>query len=122
MSKLLPYTIRHTFFVGVLLLLLSSCQSGPSASHYAQHFCDCSDEFSKAAVQLKAGTIDRATYEALQTAHETCMGEDDPLEDLKDDPEALQAFKANFVLEIEKRIDIMKHSLIISYLCPIVSH
>jgi len=89
--------------LGTLLIGLHSCQSGPSAAYYAERFCACSSDFSKAAVQLKAGTIDQATYQQLQTEHTACMGEEDPLEDLKDDPEALQAFKAAFLTEITER-------------------
>lgn len=95
--------VMRVLFVVCSLLLLYSCQSGPDAGHYAERFCTCSEAFSKAAVQLQAGTIDQATYNQQKLEHETCMGEDDPLEDLKDDPEALQTFKANFLIEIKER-------------------
>lgn len=94
--------LLRLFVLGALFVYLSSCQSGPDATYYAKRFCDCSETFSKAAVQLKAGTIDQATYDQQKTEHEACMGEEDPLEDLKDDPEALQAFKANFLTAIKE--------------------
>mgnify|MGYP000211829994 CR=1 FL=1 len=83
-------------------LLTISC-GGPNGKDYAQKLCDCSDAFSKAAIQLKAGTINQTTFEQLKAEHITCMGEDDPLEKLKDKPEALVQFKAEFINALEKQ-------------------
>lgn len=80
----------------VACLLIISC-GGPNGKDYAQKLCDCSDDFSKAAIQLKAGTINQTTFEQLKAEHIACMGEDDPLEKLKDNPEALVQFKAEFI-------------------------
>lgn len=99
----------HTFpikghWIGCLFscLLLIGC-GGPSASKYAQKFCTCSSEFSKADIQLKAGTISQSKFNELQTAHDACMGEENPLEGLKNKPEELAQFKAEFLLEINKQ-------------------
>jgi hypothetical protein len=81
-------------------LLLVSC-GGPSGKEYAQKLCDCSDAFSKAGIKLKSGTIDRVTFDQLNAEHVACMGEDDPLETLKDNPEALVQFKAEFLNTLE---------------------
>ncbi|WMX15882.1 MULTISPECIES: hypothetical protein [unclassified Aureispira] len=86
----------------IACLLVASC-GGPSGKDYAQKLCDCSDAFSKATIQLKAGTINQATFEQLKTEHLACMGEDDPLEKLKDDPEALVQFKAEFINALENQ-------------------
>lgn len=101
-TRLTPSLFR-LFVLGTFLIHLNSCHSGPDAAYYAKRFCDCSSDFSKAAVQLKAGTINQTTYNQLKAEHETCMGDEDPLEDLKDDPEALQAFKGQFLIEIKKQ-------------------
>lgn len=85
-----------------IFLLLTSC-GGPSGKDYAQKLCDCSDAFSKAAIQLKAGTINQTTFEQLKTEHIACMGEDDPLEKLKEDPAALVQFKAEFINALESQ-------------------
>jgi len=92
-------------FIGLLLgcLLLVSCNSGISGQKYAQKFCACADDFSKAAIQLKAGTIDEATFKKIETDFSTCIGEEDPLEALKDKPEQLTQFKAEFLTELEKQ-------------------
>jgi|VirMetMinimDraft_7_1064189.scaffolds.fasta_scaffold56764_4 hypothetical protein len=82
-------------------LFLVSC-GRPSGKDYAQKLCDCSDVFSKAGIQLKAGTIDKATFDRLNAEHVACMGEDDPLETLKDKPEALVQFKAEFMNTLEQ--------------------
>ena len=79
------------------MFLTLACNRGSDPEYYAERFCDCSEEFSKAAVQLKTGTIDRVAYEQLKAEQEACMGDADPLEDLKDDPEALQQFKTKFL-------------------------
>lgn len=102
-TTLLTPSLFRLLVLGTFLIHLNSCQSGPDAVYYAERFCDCSSDFSKAAVQLKVGTIDKVTYDQLKAEHETCMGEEDPLEDLKDDPEALQAFKGLFLTEIKKQ-------------------
>lgn len=83
-------------------LFLTSC-GGPSGKDYAQKLCDCSDAFSKAAIQLKAGTINQTTFDQLKEEHSACMGEDDPLEELKDDPAALVQFKAEFINALESQ-------------------
>lgn len=83
-------------------LLLVSC-GGPNGKDYAQKLCDCSDAFSKAAIQLKAGTINEASFEQLEADHIVCMGEDNPLKKLEDDPEALLQFKAEFIDALGKK-------------------
>lgn len=105
----MPSIICHTnsncvswLSVLIVITLLSSC-GGPSASKYAQKLCDCSADFSKAAIQLQAGTINQTQFEQLKAEHHACMGEDNPLEMLKDDPEALIQFKAEFLTELEKK-------------------
>lgn len=103
--------LRIVFWLGLGSLLWTGCQSGPSAKHYAQRLCDCSETFSKAPIQLQAGTIDQATFDQLKADHEACMGEDDPLQDLKDDPKALQAFKADFLLQLEQQCPAIARNL-----------
>jgi len=86
----------------LICLLLVSC-GGPSGEDYAQKFCNCSDAFSKAAIQLKAGTINQTTFDQLKAEHLVCMGDDDPLEKLKADPTALVQFKAEFLTALESK-------------------
>ena len=83
-------------------LLLSSCSSTPSASKYAQKFCDCSADFAKAEIQKKNGRIDALTYEQIVLEHDACLGEEDPLSGFQDNPEKLTQFKADFLVELEK--------------------
>lgn len=98
----MPYS--HFFYLLLLgtSLLLNSC-GGPSASKYAKTFCDCSEDLAKATIQLKAGTITQAEFSQIAADHSTCLGEKDPLELLKDDPEALAQFKQDFLLELENQ-------------------
>lgn len=86
----------------LLCLLFVSC-GGPNGKDYAQKLCNCSDAFSKAAIQLKAETIDQATFDRLQAEHSICMGDDDPLGRLQDNPEALVQFKAEFLNALEEQ-------------------
>jgi len=86
----------------LVCLLLVSC-GRTNGKDYAQKLCDCSDAFSKAAIQVKAGTINEATAEQLKADHIICMGEDNPLKNLEDDPEALLQFKAEFIDALEKK-------------------
>ena len=88
--------------LAVACLLLVSCGK-PSASRYAARFCACSQDFSKAGIQLKAGTIDQARFEQISTEHQACLGEDDPLKALEDKPAELIQFKAEFLTELEKQ-------------------
>lgn len=83
-------------FLGLLLLsnLLVACKGNPSAEDYAQRLCDCYGAASEHALQFNAGKIDRPTYEQLTIE---CMGEDNPLKVLEDDPEAELQFKASFL-------------------------
>ena len=97
------FYLRFVLGLFVVVNLVVGCQSGPDAAYYAGRLCECSEDFSKAAVQLQAGTIDRATYDQLKAEQEACMGEDDPLQDLKDDPEALKAFKADFLQQLNEQ-------------------
>lgn len=83
-------------------LFFVSC-GGPNGRDYAQKLCDCSAAFSKAAIQLKAETIDQATFDRLQADHNTCMGDDNPLERLQDNPEALVQFKAEFLNALDEK-------------------
>lgn len=83
-------------------LLFVSC-GGPNGKDYAEKLCNCSDAFSKALIQLKAETIDQATFDQLQAEHNACMGEDDPLEALQSNPEALVQFKAEFLNALEEQ-------------------
>lgn len=85
-----------------LVFFLTSCGS-PSAQYQAKRFCECSGAFAKAGIQLKAGTIDQATYQNIVAEHTACLGEDDPLEALKDSPEKLAQFKQEFIEELEKQ-------------------
>lgn len=82
------------------ILLLYSC-GNPSAQRYAQRFCNCSADFSTAAIELKRGKITKEIYNQLATKHTACMGDDNPLEILKDQPEELLKFKAAFIEELE---------------------
>lgn len=86
----------------LVCLLFVSC-GGPNGRTYAKKLCACSDAFSKAAIQLKAETIDQATFDRLQAEHNTCMGDDDPLGKLQDNPEALVQFKAEFLNALEEQ-------------------
>ncbi|BDS13764.1 hypothetical protein [Aureispira anguillae] len=102
MKKIIGSTQQvHWLGLIVTFLFLTSC-GGPSASKYAQKLCDCSEAFSKAAIQLRSGTINQATFDQIKKEHDACMGEDNPLEKLADDPEALVQFKAEFLIELEK--------------------
>jgi len=94
--------ITSISILGLLSLFLTNCGE-PPAQYYAKHFCACSSDFSKAGIQLKAGTIDQATYQQIATEHEACLGDDDPLEALKDKPEELAKFKRAFIEELEKQ-------------------
>jgi hypothetical protein len=85
-----------------ICLLFASC-GGPNGRTYAEKLCGCSDAFSKAAIQLKTETIDQATFDRLQAEHNICMGDDDPLERLQENPTALVQFKAEFLNALEEQ-------------------
>ena len=87
----------------IFVCLLSISCGGPNGKEYAKKLCNCSNAFSKASIQLKVGTINQATFEQLKAEHATCMGNDDPLEKLKDTPEALIQFKAEFINALEQQ-------------------
>lgn len=86
----------------LVCLLLVSCGS-PNGKDYAKKLCSCSNAFSKASIQLKAGTINQATFEQLEAEHIACMGDDNPLEKLKDKPEALVQFKNEFINALKEQ-------------------
>ena len=92
-------------FISIILtcLLVVSCGNDESAYQYAQKFCSCSTDFSKAAIQLKAGTIDQAAFNKIEVDHTDCIGEKDPLKALKDKPQELEQFKMEFLSELEKQ-------------------
>lgn len=96
------FVLHFLFYILLIVLLLTSCNK-PSAHEYAQKFCTCSVDFSTANIQLKRGKISKETYNELAAKHATCMGEDNPLEMLKDQPDELLQFKAAFLSEIEKQ-------------------
>lgn len=97
MNRILTFIL---FLTGTQLLIVSCGQR--SAKDYAAHFCSCSEELSKASIQFKNGLIDQTTFQQIQEEHAKCMGEDDPLEKLKDNPDAQHKFKTEFIQELEK--------------------
>lgn len=110
------YSIKG-HWIGLIFscLFLIGCGGGPSASKYAQRFCNCSSEFSKAAIQLKAGTINQDKFNELKVAHDACIGDDNPLELLKDAPEKLVQFKAEFLLELDKQCPEIARNMNMTY-------
>jgi len=96
MPKILYYTIISC------CLFLASCGK-KTAADYAQQYCNCSEELGVARVQLTNGLITKEQYEQTEQQQEDCMGSDNPLETLKEDPEALATFKASFLIEITKQ-------------------
>ena len=85
---------RHLVVLVFISSLLIACQGAPSAEDYASRLCTCYGTDSEAALQLRAGTIDRPAYDQLVL---DCMGDDDPLKELEEDPKALLEFKAAFL-------------------------
>lgn len=91
------YTCSYWKSLAFLLFvsgLLVACQGKPSAEDYAQRLCDCYGAEFEGAKQLREGAIDRVAYDALVV---DCMGEDDPIKKLEDDPQAALEFKAAFL-------------------------
>lgn len=88
------------YFIILLLsnFVLVACQGEPSAQEYAQRLCACYSADADAALQLRTGAIDRATYDQLVVE---CMGEDNPLQQLEDNPQALLKFKVAFLDTLE---------------------
>lgn len=95
-------TFANSCFSFLVLLLVSillvACQGKPSAEAYAERLCNCYGATSEHALQFHAGKIDRPTYEQFTIE---CMGEDDPLKALENEPEALLQFKADFLDALE---------------------
>lgn len=81
---------------------MAAC-AGPSAPNYAQKFCACSAALSTAEIRITTGKIDQQEFEAIVAEHRLCIGKDDPLEQLKDQPEQLDQFKKEFLTELEKQ-------------------
>ena len=85
-------------------LLLIGCNNNSSlAQKHAKRFCKCSKQFSKIDIQLKSGKIDQATHDRITAEHNACMGDENPLEALKDKPQELIQFEAEFLTELEKQ-------------------
>lgn len=96
--------LNYLFYSFICLLgsclLLNSCSNSIGKRH-AQQFCSCSKDFADATVQLKAGTIDKLAYNKIEAEQAACLGTENPLELLKDQPEELAQFKKDFLLELE---------------------
>ena len=87
-----------TFFFPVVLLI--SCGEKP-AEEYAKKFCICSKNLSEAVNQVKLGNISQDRFNQISKEHETCMGDNDPLKSLKENPAIQEQFKADFLKELE---------------------
>lgn len=98
--KFPTFALLSKYFIALLVgnFLLVACQGQPSAQEYAQRLCACYSADTEAALQLRTGAIDRAAYDQLVLE---CMGADDPLQQLEDDPEALLKFKVAFLDTLE---------------------
>lgn len=94
--------MKQLFFIIITSSILISCGSSLGKKH-AQQFCACSTEFSTASIQVKAGTIDQATFDKIAKEHEVCLGSENPLQKLKDKPKELIQFKQDFLVELEKQ-------------------
>lgn len=99
----------------IIFLFLSTCFltacTGPSASKYAQKFCACSEALSKAESKITTGKIDQQGFEAIVAEHRLCIGTDDPLEQLKDQPKKLDQFKKEFLTELEKQCPVISRDM-----------
>lgn len=94
--------MRSVYALICLCLLLIRC-SGPSAPDYAERFCACSEALSKAETKITKGKITQHEFDAIIVEHRACLGDDDPLEALKDNPDKLAQFKKEFLTELEKQ-------------------
>ncbi|MFK7798685.1 MAG: hypothetical protein AB8E82_14640 [Aureispira sp.] len=94
------FALFSNYFMALIVgsFLLVACQGEPSAQEYAQRLCACYSADTDAALQLRTGTIDRTTYDQLVL---DCMGEENPLQQLEDDPQALLKFKVAFLDTLE---------------------
>ncbi|MGH1337655.1 MAG: hypothetical protein ACRBFS_16160 [Aureispira sp.] len=108
--KFSTFTRLGQHLVAFLFLtnLLVACQNTPSAEDYALRFCTCYDTNSEAAVQLRAGELDQPSYDQLVLE---CMGEDDPLKELEENPAALLEFKVAFLDAIKANCPALAQSM-----------
>ena len=91
--------------VMLLLLLFSlfcvACQDD-SAHKAAKKLCACSKPFVKLKVQYESKLIDKETMDQASQEHLKCMGTEDPLKALENDPEAMAQFKIDFLTALQK--------------------
>ena len=95
--KYLTYGIM-TFLSSVFLL--NSCGQ-KTAKEYAAKFCACSINLSKAIDEVRSGNISQENFNKISKDHEECIGDDDPLKSLNDNPVKQEEFKKNFLKELE---------------------
>lgn len=94
------------FSSALLLLLLfslfcASCQNNP-AQKAAKRLCACSKPFVKLKVQYESKLIDKETMDKASQEHLKCMGTEDPLKALENDPVATAQFKVDFLTALQK--------------------
>ena len=87
--------MRSFILLFTTVLIFSAC-GGPSATHYADKFCKCSEELGKATVQLQTKRIDQAAFDKVRIEQEACMGTTNPLAEFKDPKKKLE-FEAAFL-------------------------
>lgn len=96
--------IKQAFYIFFVLcffsILVSSC--GKSAADYAQQFCDCSADLAHANLRYKNGLINEDEFSKISQTHLACMGEDNPLKALENEPEKQKEFKIEFIKALEK--------------------
>jgi hypothetical protein len=90
--------MRYILF-SFIIILTSACGSGPSPAHYAKKFCSCSEELGKATVQLQMKRIEKEVFDKARLEQEKCMGDADPLKQIKDEKQKLE-FQAAFLKAI----------------------
>jgi hypothetical protein len=102
-------TRGYRFFLAFLLFsfLVTACQSN-APEDYAERLCSCYDPTTEAAQQLRIGQLSNSDYELQMVA---CMGEENPLEALKEDPEALTAFKIGFYRALQEQCPELARSM-----------
>ncbi|MCP4442018.1 MAG: hypothetical protein GY810_24175 [Aureispira sp.] len=93
--------ILATLVLILLIAVMNKCGK-PSAQQYAAKFCTCSEDISRATVQLEAKQMDQATFDQIKTEHDVCMGEDSPLDDLGSEKDSLHFFQ-DFLHEVKKQ-------------------
>jgi len=96
--------MKYILLICTSCLLFVACTNPHTATFYAEKFCACSEELSKAEIkkQYKKLTEESEEYQRIVSEHADCMGKDDPWTKLETKEEQT-AFTVEYIETLIKK-------------------